>query len=77
MYTDTSDSDMYRTCHEPILAFMGMKKAILYNTGVMKTHPIIKTPTSSVKKSESTELDRTAVSTPRVHVNQTRIKKGH
>ena len=26
------DSDMYRTCHEPMLASMGMQKAILYNT---------------------------------------------
>ena len=26
---------MYRTCHEPMLASMGMQKAILYNTCVI------------------------------------------
>ena len=32
IYTEKLDSDMYRTCHEPMLASMGMQKAILYNT---------------------------------------------
>ena len=31
IYTKKLDSDMYRTCHEPMLASMGMQKAILYN----------------------------------------------
>ena len=35
IYTDKSDSDMYKTCHELILAYMGMQKAILYNTCVI------------------------------------------
>ena len=34
IYTAKLDSDMYsyRTCHEPMLASMGMQTAILYNT---------------------------------------------
>ena len=45
---------MYMTWHEPMLAFMGMQKAILYNTCGIYTPPIIKTPTCSVQyKSES------------------------
>ena len=35
IHTDKSDSDMYRTWYEPILAYMGMQKAIIYNTGVI------------------------------------------
>jgi hypothetical protein len=30
IYTKNLDSDMYRTWHEPMLASMGMQKAILY-----------------------------------------------
>ena len=29
--TKELDSDMYRTCLEPMLASMGMQKAVLYN----------------------------------------------
>ena len=40
---------MYRTCHEPMLASMGIPKAIIYHTCIIYTYPniypIIKTPT--------------------------------
>ena len=38
IYTKTLDSDMYRTCHAPMLASMGMLKAIIYNTCIIYEH---------------------------------------
>ena len=38
--------------HEPMLASMGMQRAILYNICGISTHPIIKTSTCSVKLAE-------------------------
>ena len=35
IYTKKLDSDMYRTCHEPMLASMGMQKATLYYTCII------------------------------------------
>ena len=37
-YTDLLDSGMYRKCHEPMLASMGMCKRLFYTIHVLYKH---------------------------------------